>query len=138
MYEHAAASVANTEFNQSINVLALENNQYECELSSQLQMLGADVESEASEAKGTNDIKFEQATQDGTILPCQILQFCRESEKKLILAYRRILNEPYLAEGLRTLIRTQLNGILYAFLQLKLLNTSDFIDGDQAGVTAAR
>ena len=47
-------------------------------------------------------------------------------EKKIINAYRKILNEPYLTAGVRVLIRTQLNGILYAFLQLKLLSVTDF------------
>ena len=49
-----------------------------------------------------------------------------KAKKKIINAYRKILNEPYLTAGVRALIRTQLNGILYAFLQLKLLSVTDF------------
>ena len=42
----------------------------------------------------------------------------------MIVAYRSILNEPFLHDNLRKLIRCQLNGLTYAFMQLKLLNTS--------------
>ena len=44
----------------------------------------------------------------------------------MISAYRDVLNEPYLFEGLRTIIRRQLNGIMYAFLQLKLLGGTKY------------
>ena len=42
----------------------------------------------------------------------------------MINAYRAVLNEPFLMEGVRKLMRTQLNGIMYAFLQLKLFSTA--------------
>jgi len=45
-------------------------------------------------------------------------------EKKMTGAYREILNDPNLYEGLRSMMRYQLNGILCAFAQLKLLYVS--------------
>lgn len=120
-YERAAFSVANRQFRYAISILAQENNQYQCELVSQLNILGANVETEPAESTGKADDRMPDQA-----LPVQILQSCRESEKQIINAYRKILNEPYLTTGVRALIRTQLNGILYAFLQLKLLNISDF------------
>src|SRR6185437_1416677 len=53
-----------------------------------------------------------------------ILIFCKMKEKKMTGAYREILNDPNLYEGLRSMMRYQLNGILCAFAQLKLLYVS--------------
>ena len=126
-YERAAFSVADRQFRYAISILAQENNQYQCELVSQLNILGANVETEHAESTGKADDRTpDELTGSEAHLPAQILQSCRESEKKIINAYRKILNEPYLTAGVRALIRTQLNGILYAFLQLKLLSVTDF------------
>jgi len=48
------------------------------------------------------------------------------NEKKMVFAYRDILNESLLYEGLRKMIRYQLNGVLVTFMQLRLLNSLKF------------
>jgi hypothetical protein len=58
-----------------------------------------------------------------------ILQSCQLSEKKMIVAYRNILNEPTLEDNLRNLLRNQLNGLACAFTQIKLLNASLYHHG---------
>lgn len=125
-YERASLTIEDKQLKQNIHILALENNQYVCELTSQLKSLGAYECIEKNELKNDVDVSTGTAEQNQPLLNVNVLQFCKDSEKKMISAYREVLNEPFLAEGLRTLIRTQLNGIMYAFLQLKLLQDTRY------------
>ncbi|MFT4015744.1 MAG: hypothetical protein QM668_02170 [Agriterribacter sp.] len=117
-YEIASISVEDKQLRDSISWLAQESNQYICELTSQLKSIGAVVaiDTEENNQSSSTPPVFTEAQ-----LSSNVIQFCKDSEKMIISAYRVVLNEPYLVEGLRTLIRQQLNGIMYAFLQLKLL-----------------
>ena len=117
-YEIASVTIEDMQIRNSINLLAQESNQYICELNSQLKSVGAIPAIDSSEdALNNATVAFSEAQ-----LSSNVIQFCRESEKMMISAYRSVLNEPYLIEGFRALIRKQLNGIMLAFLQLKLLN----------------
>jgi len=126
-YERASLTIQDRQLKQNIGILAQENNQYVCELTSQLKSMGVyeciDNENANDADPEKADITFEDEQPSSGI---RILQLCKESEKKMISAYREVLNEPYLVEGLRTLIRRQLNGIMYAFLQLKLLQDTRY------------
>lgn len=121
-YEIASETIEDKQLKDSISWLAQESNQYICELNSQLKSVGAipaiDTDEEDKANINTTDILFPQVQSSSNIV---IL--CKESEKMMISAYRSVLNEPYLVDGLRTLVRKQLNGIMYAFLQLKLLRS---------------
>ena len=125
-YERAAFSVADPQFRYAISELAQETNQYGCELTSQLSILGAKVATEQPQSIRKADAITDQLIEPKATLPIQLLQSCRESEKQIINAYRKILNEPYLMDGVRKLIREQFNGITCAFLQLKLLSATAF------------
>lgn len=117
-YERAALAVSDRQVRYTITNLAQESNQYECELLSQLRSLGANIRIGQPESAPAASFKpVAAAGSDDHIT----LQLCRDSEKQMITAYRTILNEPFLMEDLRKLMRTQLNGILCAFLQLKLM-----------------
>lgn len=120
-YERAALAVSDPEMRYTITNLAQESNQYGCELLSQLRSLGANIR--IGQPESTPIESFRSVTEAGSdqALDHTTLQLCRDSEKQMITAYRTILNEPFLMEDLRRLMRTQLNGILCAFLQLKLL-----------------
>ncbi|MFT3946325.1 MAG: hypothetical protein QM763_05060 [Agriterribacter sp.] len=120
-YEIASIAIEDKQLRDNISWLALESNQYICELSSQLKSIGAVTAIEPAEENNYSASPAPTFTE--TQLSVNILQFCKDSEKMMISAYRSVLNEPYLVEGLRTLIRKQLNGIMFAFLQLKLLNS---------------
>ncbi len=116
-YELVAAGIADKELQRVILSLAQGNNQYACELSSQIETLGGTPPKEnmhehehKMEAKNFWDEN-------------EILIFCKINEKVMLDAYREILNESFLYEGLKKMIRYQLNGVLYAYTQLKLLNT---------------
>ena len=128
-YEQASLTIHDKQFKQNISILAQENSQYVSELTSQLKSVGVYDCIDAPEKAATDrqplvsDIGSDETNVN---MNMTILQFCKDSEKKMISAYRDVLNEPYLFEGLRTIIRRQLNGIMYAFLQLKLLEGTKY------------
>ena len=117
-YEAFACGVNNKALKRTVLTLAQEANQYANELSSQIEMMGG----------GKNRFPNEINNMQGNTLMItdedDIMRSCEVSEEKMIAAYRTILNEPFLHDNLRKLIRSQLNGLTYAFMQLKLLNTS--------------
>ena len=123
-YERVAFSVTDRQLKYAVSILAQESNQYICELASQLRSLGADVNAEQNGIISKEYPEPEMAATQDKILNFTALEFCRESEKRMINAYRAVLNEPFLMEGVRKLMRIQLNGIMYAFLQLKLFTTA--------------
>jgi hypothetical protein len=123
-YERIAFSVTDREIKFAVSGLAQESNQYICELVSQLRSLGADTITEQNENMSKEYPEPEMDAIRDRISSVNTLEFCRESEKQMINAYRAVMNEPFLMEGVRKLIRTQLNGMMYAFLQLKLFSHS--------------
>lgn len=116
-YEQVAINISDKELRRTVLALAQENNQYSCELSSQIESLGGVVLKE-----NTDEFEYKSIinifNNDN-----EIVAFCKMNEKKMVAAYREVLNEPFLYEGLREIVRYQLNGILCEFMQLKLLNS---------------
>jgi len=123
-FERAAFSVTDRQYRDTICNLAQESNQYICELTSQLRSLGVEMDIEQhANATSINHLYAVHAipSESGNHSNLSVFQSCKDSEKLMISAYRDMLNEPFLVEGVRALMRSQLNGIMYAFLQLKLL-----------------
>ena len=116
-YEKISADIVDDELRQTVLTLAQESNQYACELSSQIEILGG-VSQKETVSEDLPEVNT-QIPQDASA----ILAFCRMQEKKMVSAYHHILNESYLYEGLRKMMRYQLNGILHSFMQIKLLNS---------------
>ncbi len=115
-YELFAGKLDDKHLQRTVLTLAQESKQYAIELSCQFVMLGGKVESPV-QSRDLVNLAPKNNKDD-------ILQSCAISEKKMIKAYRTVLNEPYLFDFLRNMIQYQLNGIMCAFLQLKLLTTS--------------
>lgn len=116
-YEAFAEKVGNKELKRTVLTLAQEVTQYANELCSQIETMGGEMAKKnrvQHVSQGTTTINDE----------ADILKSCEVSESKMISAYRAILNEPSLHENLRSLMRYQLNGLTYAYLQIKLLNAS--------------
>jgi len=115
-FEGFSANAKNNQLRIMVLCLAQECNQYAHEIFGQLETMSG---------------RFEQYPesihlQDMSLL-CEegdILETCQISEKKMIVAYRNVLNEPALNQYLRSLLRNQLNGLTCAFTQIKLLNAS--------------
>ena len=116
-YEAFAGKVNDKQLKRTVLSLAQETNQYANELCSQIETMGGSIDTCAQQTCVPDSL---------TTLPDEhaILESCEVSEKKMISAYRMILNEPFLHDNLRKLIRYQLNGLTYAFMQIKLLHTS--------------
>ena len=114
-FEQVATTLTNKNLRYTMLLLAQESNQYAHELSSQISTLGGVPEIEKNKEPGLKD--------EITILndENEILSFCKMNEKKMISAYREILNESFLYEDLRKMIRYQLNEMLCAFMQVKQL-----------------
>jgi len=122
-YEDVATYIRDKQLQRTVITLAQESNQYACELSSMIKTLGGEMIQSGDYAK---IVRQPEPTNNGNVLEYEkeILSICAACEKKMISAYREILNEPYLYDGVRNLIRSQFNGVLCAFLQVKLLNNS--------------
>ena len=119
-YEKAAENIPDKELRCTILTLAQGKNQYACELSSQIHTLGGIPPHE--------NIDDAEQKEELTILrdEKEVLAFCKVSESGVVNAYREILDEASLYEGLRKMIHYQLNGALCAFMQLKLLSSLKF------------
>ena len=124
-FETFAANLDNKQLKRTVLSLAQETNQYAVELASQIEMMGGHIRNFAD--FDTSILSNMPKPLEGVSMitgESDILKSCELSETKMILAYRSILNEPFLHENLRKLFRCQLNGITYAFMQLRLLNNS--------------
>lgn len=123
-FERLASTFKNKELGQSVISLAQDSKQYASELSSQIQSLGG--EARAEQDKGELDQAGLAGEKEWIIQDKEkdTLQFCAHHEASMLKAYREVLHEPYLHEGIRKMIRYQLNGILFAFSRIKLLNAS--------------
>jgi uncharacterized protein (TIGR02284 family) len=124
IFEKLASNFKNKELGQSVIGIAQESRQYATELSSQIQSLGG-------EKRASHDIDDLEHTKTAVEKEWMIqdqekdaLQFCAHHEDSIVKAYREVLHEPFLQEGIRKMVRYQLNGILFAFSRLKLLNAS--------------
>ena len=119
-YEQVAITVADKDLRCTMLRIAQESNQYARELSSQIHTMGGAPEIEkidedrlAEEIKNLNDDN-------------EKITFCQKNEKKMISAYQEILNGSLLYEGLRKMIRYQLNEMLCAFMRVKQLRSLKF------------
>ncbi len=119
-YELAAENLTDKESCSAVLTLAQGNNQYACELSSQMQSLGGrppkEIGSDTEATYAAENCKDERA----------VLAFCRTRADKIVEAYHNTLREPNLYVGLKKMMQYQLEGILHAFVQIELLNALKF------------
>jgi len=118
-YEQVAVTVSDKDLSCTMLRIAQESNQYAHELSSQIQALGGAPEIEKPDEAGLEEIKKLNGDNE-------IITFCQKNEKKMISAYQEILKGSLLYEGLRKMIRYQLNEMLCAFMQIKQLRSLKF------------
>jgi len=123
-YEQTASTISNQQIRCTILGLAQESKQYANELMSHIEILGGPRERSSTES----EFDYSAASPKKNEWECEeeknSLNDCTRSEKFLLQVYREVLNEPFLYENIRKMIRYQLNGILHSFAQLKLLNAS--------------
>jgi len=122
-FEQTASTINNQQIRYTILGLAQESKQYANELMSHIEILGgrrerSETESEFDFSNPAQKNEWECSEEKDR------LKDCTSSEKFLLQVYREVLNEPFLYDNIRKMIRYQLNGILHSFAQLKLLNAS--------------
>ncbi|MFI5155807.1 MAG: DUF2383 domain-containing protein [Chitinophagales bacterium] len=121
-YEQIAQMLKDRQLQHMLFGLALESTQYAHELDSYVQTLGVVTEQTNLQTE-TNDRKLPEKKTSG-YEEKDIINWCTKSEKYILQVYRDLLNEPFLYEGVRKMLRYQLNGLLHSFSQLKLLKAA--------------
>ena len=122
LYNQIAKRASNKRTELLVYSLATESNQYHSELKSKVQILEKkyyDTEPETTRVKWNvvilNEKKFDNTE--------EILNDCAVIETAIIKAYRDLLNDPSIMLDLRKLLQQQLNGFLYSFVKLKMLES---------------
>jgi hypothetical protein len=120
-FENAAAIIKdNRQFKDTLIQFLQETNQYLNELRCQIESLGGSTEI-VSKATIDNDEKLlkPQTSKD-------VYEYCSNCENRILIAYREILNQSVVVKELRSMVRYQLNGLLCAFLQFRMLRDYSF------------
>jgi hypothetical protein len=120
-FEHAAALIKdNRQFKDTLIQFLQETNQYLNELKCQIESLGGNTEI-VNKATIDNEEKYltVQSSKD-------VYEYCSKCENRILIAYREILNQSVVVKELRNMVRYQLNGLLCAFLQFRMLRDYSF------------
>ncbi len=118
-FEHAALITDNRQLKETLIQFLQESNQYLNELRCQIESLGGDAEIINEETVNKEDTFNIQNTKD-------IYEYCGKCENRILVAYREILNQSVVLKELRSMVRYQLNGLLCAFLQFRMLRDYSF------------
>ncbi|HTL06758.1 MAG TPA: hypothetical protein VL307_00830 [Chitinophagaceae bacterium] len=112
LFEDVADHIADHSLRLTIRSLAQQNKQYASELSSYLQSTRSTQPSARAPQKTSTTTLPDETT---------ALAFCSSNERKIVAAYRKLLKETVLYEGLKNIIGYQLSGSLSSMVQLQLL-----------------
>ena len=111
-FDHAITIVQNRQLRETLIQFLQECNQYQNELKCQIESVSDKVEEE--DIQDDNEIVNIKNSKD-------IYEYCIRCEKKILSAYREFLNQPIMDNTLRGMVRYQLNHLLCAFLQFRIL-----------------
>jgi hypothetical protein len=117
-YEQTALRIRNKQLRLSLLALAQESKQYANELMAHIETLGGKL------GEQLKDEFNRMGSGDGSLVSIDGKMDLREmnlGEQLLMKTYREILNEPFLYDNLRRIIRYQQNGLMHCFSQLKML-----------------
>jgi len=122
-YDNITSQMPDRSVQKAIESIAMECAQYIKELNAQVSSLGVDPI--IFETTPFSDrYRWAHTKSWNAIANEEVLNACVTREKLIIKAYREVLNDPSLDKHLRSMITYQLNGMLYAFVRVKLLNTT--------------
>ena len=117
-YELVAKRIQNRQLKLSILGLAQESKQYANELIAHIETLGGKLnewtKTECNRVDESGDLQE---------IPCMTdeLTGLKLGEQQVMKTYRDILNEPFLYDTIRQMIRYQQNGLLHCFSQVRML-----------------
>ena len=119
LFEEVAGTVTDNALRCTLLSVAQQNNQYAAELSAHMQTTRT-----ISKAKRrTTPAHTAPALYKTTDTTTTALGVCNTNERKIITAYKKLLKENTLYDGLQQMMHYQLDGIVFACLQLKLLRS---------------
>jgi hypothetical protein len=117
-YEQVAKRIQNHQLKLSILALAQESKQYANELIAHIETLGGTLQDRVKmDCNRVNEADEEQE------LPSSAADFLglKIEEQLVMKTYRDVLNEPFLYDTIRQMIRYQQNGLLHCFSQIRML-----------------
>jgi uncharacterized protein (TIGR02284 family) len=117
-YEQVAKRIQNRQLRLSLLGLAQESKQYANELIAHIETLGGKLQdrlkTDFNKVEETVDIpEMPQNTED-------LIQL-KLGEQMVLKTYRDVLNEPFLYDTIRQMVRYQQNGLLHCFSQIRML-----------------
>lgn len=117
-YEQAAKRIHNKQLKLSILGLAQESKQYANELIAHIETLGGVMHDRLK----TDFNKMEDSGETLEI-PGNTEDFIglKLEEQQVMKTYREVLNEPFLYDTIRQMVRYQQNGLLHCFSQIRML-----------------
>ena len=117
-YEQVAQRIQNYQLRLSILGLAQESKQYANELIAHIETLGGVMQEKIKE-----DFNKVGKPEPAEELPgyAEYMVGLKLGEQQVMKTYREVLNEPYLYDTIRQMIRYQQNGLLHCFSQVRML-----------------
>jgi hypothetical protein len=117
-YEQVAKRIQNKQLKLSILGLAQESKQYANELIAHIETLGGIMQDRIKEdfnrMEGIEEIlEVSRISED--------LVGLKLEEQQVMKTYRDVLNEPFLYDTIRQMVRYQQNGLLHCFAQIRML-----------------
>jgi hypothetical protein len=117
-YEQVAKRIQNRQLRLSLLGLAQESKQYANELIAHIETLGGKLQDRLK----TDFNKVEETTENPELpQSTEDLIQLKLGEQMVLKTYRDVLNEPFLYDTIRQMVRYQQNGLLHCFSQIRML-----------------
>ena len=119
--ERMAISIQGKEFRFSVLELAQEARQYSNELIAHLETLGGEI----GDAFKASCYSIQRPADYSSFTNGKNeLNDLNLGEKFILKKYQEVLNEPFLSENSRKMVRYQLNGMMYLLSKLKMMKST--------------
>ncbi len=117
-YEQVAKRIQNQQLKLSLLGLAQESKQYANELIAHIETLGGILQDRVK----TDCNRVIESTEIQELPGSAVdLVGLKLGEQKVMKTYREVLNEPFLYDTIRQMVRYQQNGLLHCFSQIRML-----------------
>ena len=117
-YEQVARRIQNLQLKLSLLGLAQESKQYANELIAHIEALGGKLQDRLKSDFNRVDEPGENLELPGK---AEDLIQLNLGEQMVMKTYRDVLNEPFLYDTIRQMVRYQQNGLLHCFSQIRML-----------------
>ncbi|HEY2649389.1 MAG TPA: hypothetical protein VGI38_09340 [Puia sp.] len=122
-YEQVAKRIQNLQLKLSLLALAQESKQYANELIAHIETLGGKLQDRIKTDFNRVDQPDTNIEVPGYMVDLVQLNL---GEQLVLKTYREVLNEPFLYDTIRQMIRYQQNGLLHCFSQIRMLYATLF------------